>query len=451
MKVIVIGTGYVGLVQGVCLAELGNDVTCVDIDKTKVDNLKKGLSPIYEPGIEELITKNIKAKRIKFTTRLKDAIAGAEIIFIAVGTPPTEDGSADLKYVLAAAKEIGQCLSSFAVHDRSKNTPTPNTQHLTPNARIIVNKSTVPIGTGQLVKKTIKQYYKGNFDVVSNPEFLREGSALEDFMHPDRIVLGDTHSKAARKVAKLYEVLGAPILVTDLETAEMIKYASNSYLATQISFINSVANICEKVGANVEDVSRGMKLDGRIGPRAFLSAGLGYGGSCFPKDVQALIKIAQENKSHFSVLEEVEAVNKEQRQKFILNIKKTLRDLKGKKIAIWGLAFKPKTDDIRDAPAITIVENLINLGAKVVAFDPVAQENFRKLLPATKFQDDAIAACRDADALVVCTEWDEFRQIDLAKVKEALKKPIIFDGRNIYDPAPMRKLGFKYFSIGRPS
>lgn len=429
MKVVVIGTGYVGLVQGVCLAELGNDVTCVDIDDKKIANLKKGISPIYEPGTEELIAKNLKAKRLNFTTKLNAVMNGAEIIFIAVGTPPAEDGSADLKYVLAAASDIGKNLKKYA---------------------IVVNKSTVPIGTGQLVKKTIAQYYKGKFDVVSNPEFLREGSALEDFMSPDRVVIGDSRSTAAKKVAKLYEVLNAPILITDLETAEMIKYASNSYLATQISFINSVSNICERVGANVSDVARGMKLDGRIGPRAFLNAGIGYGGSCFPKDVQALINIAQKNKIRFSLLEEVEAANKEQRQKFILKIQKALGTLKGKKIAVWGLAFKPKTDDIRDAPAITIVENLINLGARVTAFDPVAETNFVKILPSVKFSDDAIDACRGADALVICTEWDEFRQIDLGRVRKVLKRPIVIDGRNVYEPEAMRKLGFKYYSIGRP-
>ena len=430
MKVVVIGTGYVGLVQGVCLAELGNNVTCVDIDRAKVEKLKRGISPIYEPGIEELIAKNLKAKRLAFTTKLSSAIAGAEIIFIAVGTPPSEDGSADLKYVLAAASDIGKNLKKYAV---------------------IVNKSTVPIGTGQLIKKTIAKFYKNKFDVVSNPEFLREGSALDDFMKPDRVVIGDSRSKAAKKVAKLYEVLGAPILITDLETAEMIKYASNSYLATQISFINSLANICESVGANVDGVARGMKLDGRIGPRAFLGAGIGYGGSCFPKDVQALINIAKENKIRFSVLEEVEAVNKEQRQKFILKIQKALGPLRGKEIAVWGLAFKPKTDDVRDAPAITIIENLINLGARVTAFDPVAEENVRKILPAVRFSNDALDVCRGADVLAICTEWDEFRQIDLARVKKALRRPIIIDGRNIYDPATTRKLGFKYYSIGRPS
>lgn len=453
MNITVIGTGYVGLVQGVCLAELGNQVTCVDIDKNKVDNLKKGISPIYEPGIEELITKNIKAKRISFTTSIKEAIKNSEIAFIAVGTPPGEDGRADLKYVLAAAEDIAGALVAHsnpvsAIRDRKK---TENRKPKTDNYFVVVNKSTVPIGTGQMVKKTIAKHYKGDFDVVSNPEFLREGSALEDFMHPDRVVIGGSSKKATGLVAKLYEVLKSPILTTDIETAEMIKYASNSYLATQISFINSVANICDQVGANVEDVARGMKLDGRIGQRAFLSAGLGYGGSCFPKDVQALIKISQDNGIKFGILEEAEAVNKSQRQAFIKLIQTKLKNLKGKKIAVWGLAFKPETDDIRDAPAITLAENLTNLGAKVVAFDPVAQTNFQKLLPAVRYADTPIKACQDADALVIVTEWNEFRQLDLVSVKKAMRKPVIFDGRNIYDPGQMKNLGFEYYSIGRPS
>ncbi|MCX6808607.1 MAG: UDP-glucose/GDP-mannose dehydrogenase family protein [Candidatus Berkelbacteria bacterium] len=429
MKVMVIGTGYVGLVQGVCLAELGNDVVCVDIVEEKIEKLSHGISPIFEPGIEELITKNLKAGRIKFTTDLIGNIKGNEIIFIAVGTPPDEDGRADLKYVMAAAKEIGQNLSHY---------------------QIIVNKSTVPIGTGELVRKTIKKYYGGKFDVVSNPEFLREGSAIEDWMEPDRVVLGDSNGhEAANTVAKLYEVLGSPILITNLETAEMIKYASNSYLATQISFINSVANICEKVGANAVEVSKGMKLDKRIGQKAFLNPGLGYGGSCFPKDVEALIQIAHDNKVDFKLLEEVEAINHLQRQRFVAKIENYFGNLAGKKIAIWGVAFKPKTDDIRMAPSVAIIENLINLGAEVVAFDPVAEENLKKLIPEVKFASKADEACKDADALAIITEWDEFKQIDLKKIKAKLNAPVIFDGRNIYSPAEMKRLGFQYYSIGR--
>ncbi len=429
MKIAVVGTGYVGLVQGVCLAELGNEVVCVDIDEEKIAKLRRGVSPIYEPGIEELIRKNLGAGRIGFNTSLAQQIKGTKIIFIAVGTPPDESGRADLKYVLAAAAEIGKCLDHYAV---------------------IVNKSTVPIGTGELVRNTIKKYYRGDFDVVSNPEFLREGSAIDDFMHPDRVVIGCNNGKtAAYKVAELYMVLGAPILITNLETAEMIKYASNSYLATQISFINSVANVCEKVGADVADVARGMKLDKRIGQRAFLSAGLGYGGSCFPKDVSALIQIARENKVDFRILEEVEAVNKEQRQRFVLKVKETLGDLKGKRIAVWGIAFKPKTDDIRDAPAVSIIESLLSLGAKITVYDPVAAENIAKIFPQASLAKKSIEACRGADALLVITEWDEFKQINLSEVRGIMSRPVILDGRNIYAPARMKELGFEYYSVGR--
>lgn len=429
MKVIVIGTGYVGLVQGVCLAELGNDVVCIDIDENKVAKLKEGISPIYEPGIEELIEKNLKAKRITFDTDLKKHMDGNEVIFIAVGTPPDEDGRADLKYVITAAEQIGQSLNHY---------------------QIIVNKSTVPIGTGQLVKKTIEKFYKDKFDVVSNPEFLREGTAIEDWMKPDRVVIGDSNGReAAAKIAKLYEVLGSPILITNLEAAEMIKYASNSFLATQISFINSIAAICEKVGADVTEVSKGVKLDKRIGEKSFLTAGLGYGGSCFPKDVEALVQIAHDNNVPFTILEQVESVNAEQRQRFVQKITKRLGNLKGKKIAAWGIAFKPKTDDIRMAPSTAIFEALMDLGAEVVAYDPAASENIKRIMPELKIADNPIDACKDADALIVITEWDEFKHLDLKKIKGLLKTPLIFDGRNIYSPNEISKQGFEYYSIGR--
>lgn len=429
MKVMVIGTGYVGLVQSACLADLGNEVIGVDVDPQKIEKLKEGISPIYEPGIEEVLKKNLKAGRLKFSTSLAKNIDGCEIIFIAVGTPPDEDGRADLKYVLAVAEEIGKNLKEYAV---------------------VVNKSTVPIGTGELVKKTIKKFYKGKFDVVSNPEFLREGSALEDFVHPDRVVLGDNNGKAAaQKVAKLYEVLGAPILITNLETAEMIKYASNSFLATQISYINSIGRICEKLGADVTEVANGMRLDKRIGKKAFLNAGLGYGGSCFPKDVEALIRIARDSGEEFTILDEVENVNLSQRQRYIQDIKERLGDLKGKKIAVWGIAFKPKTDDIRMAPSITILEGLLAMGAKVTAYDTVAQENIARLMPDLKFAGSPLAACKDADALLIITEWDEFKQLDLKKVKEMMLQPVIFDGRNVYQVEEMKKLEFEYYSIGR--
>lgn len=429
MKIMVVGTGYVGLVQGVCLAELGNDVTCIDVNEEKIEKLKKGISPFFEPGIEEMIKMNLLAQRIRFDSSMAKNINTCEIIFIAVGTPSDQDGRADLSQVLSAAKEIGKNIENY---------------------KIIVNKSTVPIGTGEMVKKTIAKYYKGKFDVVSNPEFLREGSAIEDFMHPDRIVIGDNnHRVAARVVAKLYEVLNAPIVITNLETAEMIKYASNSYLATQISFINSVAKICEKVGANVSEVSKGMKLDKRIGQKAFLSAGLGYGGSCFPKDVQALVQMAKDNKVDFKILEEVEAVNKTQRQHFILKIKQELKNLKSKKIALWGAAFKPRTDDLRDAPSLTIIEALTDLGAEIIVYDPVAEENLKKIYPDIKFAPDPVKACEGADAIVIATEWDVFKQINLKEIKKVMKNSFIFDGRNIYNQKEMKEAGFKYFSIGR--
>ncbi|HOX40671.1 MAG TPA: UDP-glucose/GDP-mannose dehydrogenase family protein, partial [bacterium] len=418
-----------GLVQGVCLAELGNEVVCIDIDKAKVAKLKEGKSPIYEPGIEELIAKNLKAERLVFDTKLSSHMKDNEVIFIAVGTPPDEDGKADLKYVLAAAEEIGKNLSDY---------------------QIVVNKSTVPIGTGELVRQAIKKHYKGDFDVVSNPEFLKEGSAIDDFMHPDRIVIGDANGYvAAKKVAKLYEVLEAPIVITNLETAEMIKYASNSFLATQISFINSIAAVCERVGADVVEVAKGMKLDSRIGQKAFLNAGLGYGGSCFPKDVEAMIQIASENDVNFTILEQVESTNKSQRQKMILRLKERFGKLSGKRFALWGIAFKPMTDDIREAPSVTIIESLLNSGAEVVAFDPVAAENAKKVFPQLKTAKTALEACKDADALIVVTEWNEFKQLNLDKVKKALKCPIVFDGRNVWEPQIMLEKGFEYYPIGR--
>ncbi len=429
MKIVVIGTGYVGLVQGVCLAELGNEVACIDLDETKIAKLKNGESPIYEPGIEELIKKNLKQERIVFDTSLKKHLKNAEIIFIAVGTPSDEKGKADLKYVKVAAEEIGK-----------------NLDHYT----IIVNKSTVPIGTGEMVKTTIKKYYKKDFDVVSNPEFLKEGAALDDFFHPDRVVIGVNGSKkAADRIAELYKVLNCPIVVTNLETAEMIKYASNSFLATQISFINSIANVCEKVGADVTDVSRGMKLDKRIGERAFLNAGVGYGGSCFPKDVSAMVEIARESKEDFKILEEVEATNKAQRQKFIKKIIENIGGVKDKRIAIWGVAFKAKTDDIREAPAITIIEALQSLGAEVLAYDPVAEENARKAMPDVIYVSRPQDACKKANALVIVTDWDEFKQIDFKTIASLMKSKNIFDGRNIYNPEEIKKAGFKYFGIGK--
>ena len=429
MRIVVIGTGYVGLVQGVALAELGNEVVCIDVDEQKVAKLKEGFSPIYEPGIEELIKKNLRQERIVFDTKLKKHINHADIAFIAVGTPSDESGRADLKYVVTAAEEIGKNLKKSIV---------------------VVNKSTVPIGTGEMVKNTIKKYYNGEFNVVSNPEFLREGSALDDFFHPDRVVIGcNGDKKAAEKIAALYKVLNCPIVITNLETAEMIKYASNSFLATQISFINSIANVCEKVGADAADVSRGMKLDKRIGERAFLNAGIGYGGSCFPKDVSAMVEIAKESGEDFKILEEVEATNKAQRQRFIKKIVETLGKVKGKRIAIWGIAFKAKTDDIREAPAITIMEALIALGAEVLAYDPVAVENASQAVPEAIYVNRPQDACKRADALVIVTDWDEFKQVDLNEIGGLMRQKLIFDGRNIYNVDDVKTAGIEYFSVGR--
>lgn len=428
MKIAVLGVGYVGLVTATCFAELGNDVIGVDIDPKKISNLKKGVIPIYEPGLDNLVAKNVKAGRINFTTKFDDAVKKSQIIFIAVGTPPQEDGSADLQYVLAAAESIAKAANGY---------------------KIVVDKSTVPIGTGKMVANTIKKYYKGDFDVVSNPEFLREGSALGDFLHPDRVVIGHASAKAKKLMRELYKPLNAPILFTNIETAEMIKYASNSLLATEISFINSVANICERVGADVNMVSEGMKLDKRIGKYAFLSAGAGYGGSCFPKDVKALIQIARRHDYHFNILEEVENVNHAQREHIVDNLLKTLKTPKNKTVAIWGIAFKPETDDIREAPAIDIIKSLQENGIKINAYDPVAEENAKLVLKNVKYFKSPLEATKNTDALLIMTEWNEFSQLDLNILKKNLKTLIVFDTRNIYDPAKMKKDGFIYKSIGR--
>lgn len=428
MKVAVIGIGYVGLVTATCLANLGNKVIGIDIDKKKVENLKKGIIPIYEPGLEELVRNNYEAGRLSYTTNLKNAVKKSDIIFIAVGTPPKEDGSADLQYVLEAAGQVAKAMDKY---------------------KVIINKSTVPIGTGKMVEREVKKHYKGGFDVVSNPEFLREGSAVSDFLKPDRIVIGHASKKSRTMLYKLYKPLGAPILFTNIETAEMIKYASNSMLATQISFINSIANICEKVGANVEDVSAGMKLDKRIGKHSFLSAGAGYGGSCFPKDVKALVQIARKNDYHFRILEEVEEVNKLQRETISNRVLKMLKKPKGKTVCVWGLAFKPNTDDMREAPSVEIIKALQKEGVKIHAFDPVAQENAKNMLKKIKYFKTSKEALVGADALLAMTDWDEFKEIDLKVIKKKLKKPVVFDARNIWDPKEMEKEGFYYKSIGR--
>lgn len=428
MKITVIGVGYVGLVTAACLAELGNDIIGMDIDNKKISNLKKGIIPIYEPGLNTLVKSNIKKSRLSFTTDAKDAIQKSDVIFIAVGTPPQEDGSADLQYVLLTAEAIAKAANGY---------------------KIIVNKSTVPIGTGKMVENTIKQYYKGKFDVVSNPEFLREGTAINDFMHPDRIVIGHASPDVKKIMHKLYKPLNAPILFTNIETAEMIKYASNSMLATQVSFINSVANICERVGANVDDVAQGMQMDKRIGKKSFLYAGAGYGGSCFPKDVKALIQIARKHDYHFSILENVENVNKNQRQLIIDKTLKLLGSPQKKIAAIWGLAFKPNTDDMREAPSIDIIKGLHRMGVKIKAYDTVAEKQAKTYLPKIVYCKTPFEAAKNADVLVIITEWDEFKKIDFKMLHNIMRAPKIVDARNIYTPEKMKKTGFIYQSIGR--
>lgn len=430
MNIVVIGTGYVGLVTGTCLAELGNNVTCIDKDTSKIKTLKKGKSPIYEPGLEELIQRNFKEGRLSFNTSLKSVIDDAELIFIAVGTPSRPNGSADMSYVQGAAKEIGQLLNHYAV---------------------VINKSTVPVGSGQMVRNIIKKYYQGEFDIVSCPEFLREGSAVDDFMNPDRVVVGNSSERAKKIMEELFAPLNTTILFADIETAELIKYASNSFLATQISFINNLSNLTEKVGGDITKIAEGMRLDKRIGKYAFLSAGVGYGGSCFPKDVKALIYTSKSNKIPFTILDEVEKVNYNQRKSMLKKIKSLLPKLKNAKIGIWGLAFKPKTDDVREAPALTIVKELLEAGAKIKAFDPVAEQNFKTLVSHKNIQycPNPFEAVKDSDLLVIMTDWNEFKEVDKTELKNLLSKPNIVDGRNIYDPSEMRDLGFNYLGVGR--
>ncbi len=431
MEICVIGTGYVGLVTGTCLAEVGNKVICVDIDKEKIDMLNNNKIPIYEPGLEELVRSNREKGRLEFTTDIKYAVEKSLIIFICVSTPPRADGSADLSYVENVARTIAQYMEDY---------------------KIIIDKSTVPVQTGEKVEETIKRQLKNKnieFDVVSNPEFLREGSAIQDAMKPDRIVIGVSSQKAAEILTELYKPFNTQIIITNIKSAEIIKHASNSFLATKISFINEVARICELSGADVEEVAIGMGIDPRIG-KQFLKAGIGYGGSCFPKDVSAFIKIAEELGYDFKILKSVEQVNKEQISYFIKKIEKTLWIIKEKKIAIWGLAFKPNTDDMRNAPSIEIIKHLIKDGAEIRAYDPVAEEKAKKVLPQeVKYFKDKYEAVNKADALVIVTEWDEFIKADKNKIKELMEQPIIIDGRNIYDKKEMKEKGFIYASVGR--
>jgi UDPglucose 6-dehydrogenase len=436
MKIAVIGTGYVGLVTGTCFSAVGVDVTCVDIDQKKIENLNKGILPIYEPGLEEMVLNNSEKKRLHFSTSLKESIQGAEVVFIAVGTPPDEDGSADLKYVLGVAASIGE--------------------HMI-NPLVVVTKSTVPVGTSIKVKKAVqdaldKRSSKLDFYVASNPEFLKEGAAIEDFMKPDRIVVGTDRAEAEEIMRKLYKPFlmnGHPIIFMDIPSAEMTKYAANAMLATKISFMNDVANLCEIMGADVNMVRKGIGSDGRIGPK-FIYPGVGYGGSCFPKDVKALIKTAKENKYDMRILNAVEEVNDSQKEVLFNKVRTHYNnDLKGKTFALWGLSFKPKTDDMREAPSLVIIEKLLKAGASVVAYDPVAMHEAQRIL------GDTISYCTDmydtlnkADALLVVTEWPEFRVPDFDEVNKRLNKKVLFDGRNIFDAGDMKKLGYDYYCIG---
>ena len=432
MKIAVVGTGYVGLVTGTCFAETGNTVTCIDIDKIKIEKLSSGKITIYEPGLEKLFLRNHKEGRLHFTASLKDGIAGAQIIFLALPTPPGENGSADLKYILSVADELGPLLTDYTV---------------------IIDKSTVPVGTSEKVQAAIAKHANTEFDVVSNPEFLREGVAVDDFMKPDRVVIGTTSERAKKIVNELYVPFvrqGNPIIFMDEKSAELTKYAANSFLATKITFMNEIAQLCERLGADVDMVRKGIGSDERIGKR-FLFPGIGYGGSCFPKDVQALAKSAKEAGYDFSILEAVMQVNEKQKLHLLPKIKKYFNgDLKGKKIALWGLAFKPNTDDIREAPALSIIDELIASGATVTAYDPEAMNNVKQLI-GDKINYAAIPyeALQDADALVIVTEWSEFRTPDFTKMVAVLKNKVIFDGRNLFELSKMEELGFHYESIGR--
>ncbi len=434
MKVAVIGTGYVGLVAGTCFADMGNDVICVDIDEKKIKTLNEGKVPIYEPGLDKLIKKNVSAKKLIFTTNFDDAIRKSEVIFIAVGTPPKPKGDADLSYVENVARGIASVAKK---------------------PKIVVEKSTVPVQTCKRIMQVL-DCNEGDDNgkcikhlVVSNPEFLREGSAVDDFLHPDRIVVGTDDEKAEKVMDKLYKPLNSKILFTDIQSAELIKHASNSFLATKISFINAVANVCEKTGADIEKVAEGMGLDDRIG-RNFLNAGIGYGGFCFPKDVEAFIRISDKNGYDFKLLKEVQAVNKGQRELFLKKIEDSIWNLNGKTIGVLGLAFKPNTDDMRFAPSIDIINTLLEEGAKVKAYDPEAMGRAKTIFKdKIEYCDDMYAVPKDVDALLFLTEWDEFKKIDLEKVKKMMKQPFVFDGRNMFNPKDMRAMGFKYESIGR--
>ncbi len=432
MKISVVGTGYVGLVVGTCLADMGNDIICVDKDEKKINTLKNGEIPFYEPGLKDILDINYNEGRLEFTTDLKYGVQSSEVIFIAVDTPPGKNYEADLSSVLTVAKMIGQYANGN---------------------KIIVDKSTVPVGTARKVKKIADENLTGpyNIEVVSNPEFLREGAAVKDFSNPDRIVLGAESEYAFEVMNRIFRShvrAGNPILMVNIESAELIKYASNSFLAVKISFMNEIGRLCEEVEADVKQVAVGMGLDKRIGPR-FLQAGIGYGGSCFPKDIKALIQTGKENDCSFEILQKVDKINVEQRKIMVEKLKNIYPDLSGKKIGVWGLAFKPKTDDIREAPSLDIIQDITDSGGKVAAFDPVAIDNVKKVLPDIEYGHDPYAILKECDALLLITEWNEFRHLDFEKVKLLMKTPVIIDGRNIYDRKEMEKLGFKYIGFGR--
>lgn len=433
MHICIVGTGYVGLVIGACFSEFGIFVTCVDKDKSKIELLQKGIVPFYEPGLEDLIKENMAQGRLTFTTDIGKGVKNSLVIFIAVGTPPRGDGSANLQYVKEVAKEIASHIRNYTV---------------------IVTKSTVPIGTGEKIKRIISENLKEevDFDIVANPEFLRQGSAIEDFMHPNRVIIGAKSARAIDIMKDLYRplsLLDIPFIITDIETAELIKYASNSFLAIKISFINELARLCEKVGADVNVVAKGMGLDDRIGSK-YLHAGPGYGGSCLPKDTQALLRIASEHNINMEILSAALKANKNQLMWVIEKIKRVLQGAKNKTIAILGLSFKPNTDDIRESPAIAIIQELLREGAYIKAYDPYAIENAKMVLPDIVYCDDAYETCLEANALIIVTEWNQFRNLDLQRILLLLKDPYFFDLRNIYEPEKMKALGFRYYSIGRP-
>jgi len=429
MDIAVVGAGHVGLVTGACFADLGNQVVMVDNDAKRIANIKKGVMPYYEPGLEELVARGVREKRITFTTSIKEGVAKSEIMFIAVGTPQKATGEADLTYVEDVARSIAECMTSY---------------------HVIVEKSTVPVQTGQWVGHTIKTYLKKKvpFDVASNPEFLREGTAIQDFMKPDRVVLGIQSKRAKDLLSALYKPLGAPIVITDINSAELIKHASNSFLSLKISFINAVAEICERAGADVEQVSNGMGLDPRIG-RSFLNAGCGFGGFCFPKDLEAFIKISEKLGYDFELLKAVRNINEQAKKRFATKVQQALWVVKGKTIGVLGLSFKPNTDDMRYAPAIDIIEQLQEEGASIKAFDPQAMREAAKLLKNVKLCKDPYETAKGADCLAVVTEWNEFKELDFTKLKKLMRQPVIVDGRNVYDPEHIRALGFRYIGVGR--